>query len=452
MSSQHSDRNDSAASGQEPESPSEALDKKKGTLATLQDMLDKHKDQIAVALPRHLTAERMIRVALTAVSRSPLLQKCDPRTIAGCLVQSSLLGLECDGALGEGYLIPFWNSKANGKRGGYECQFVPGYQGLIKLVRNTDQLVMIDAQPVYENDHFEYEYGLDPKLVHRVPKPTKPGDKGVMRGELVAYWAGATLKGGGKQFAVMTMEELEEHRDRYSKGAYDRNDKLTGAWRDSPDWMYRKTVLKQLVKLLPKSAQAQAAVALDDAFEAGKSQRFTSDVPMDFQPTSDEEDDAETTARMRDETRKTGEELKDKLTKKGEETEGGGDKGTKKGRGSKARPADSKDSPPENPASNEGLSDKPPADAEPTAATPPPPDAPDDYPKFTGDAEAKSLGDSCSPEDLQAVYLVAKRAQLIPSKACQSRYGCNPDELSKAAMADFKGFLEFTAKRVESAQ
>src|SRR5262245_34215703 len=104
------------------------------TLTTVSDLLMKYKEQIAMALPKHLTPERMIRVALTAVSRSPQLQKCTPATIAGCVVQASILGLEPDGVLGEAYLVPFWNKKAGGGKGSYECQLIPGYQGLLKLV------------------------------------------------------------------------------------------------------------------------------------------------------------------------------------------------------------------------------------------------------------------------------------------------------------------------------
>jgi recombination protein RecT len=259
------------------------------TLNTVSDLLNKYKEQIAMALPRHLTPERMIRVALTAVSRSEKLQKCSPATIAGCVVQASILGLEPDGVLGEAYLVPFWNSKAaNGKggKGAYECQLQPGYQGLIKLVRNTGELKMIDVQEVCANDEFDFEKGMDPYLRH---KPAA-GD----RGEVLKIWAGAVLTNGGKQFEVMTLQEIEDHRDKYSKGAFvwENGRKVTdskgdpvlqGPWRDSPEWMYKKTVLRKLVKLLPKSAQAQLAVALDERAEIGIPQRFTVDVPIELQ-------------------------------------------------------------------------------------------------------------------------------------------------------------------------
>lgn len=248
-----------------------------GPLKTVSDLLTKYKEQIAMALPRHLTPERMIRVALTAVSRSHQLQKCSPATIAGCVVQASILGLEPDGVLGEAYLVPFWNKKANNNKGGYECQLIPGYQGMIKLVRNTGELKMIDVQEVCENDEFDFEKGMEPYLRH---KPAI-GD----RGPVLKYWAGAVLTNGGKQFEVMTKEQIEAHRDRYSKAAEH------GPWKDSPEWMYKKTVLRKLVKLLPKSAQAQLAVALDERAEIGIPQRFAVDVPIELQQTDDGDDE-----------------------------------------------------------------------------------------------------------------------------------------------------------------
>jgi recombination protein RecT len=224
-----------------------------------------------MALPKHLTPERMIRVALTAVGRSEKLQQCNPATIAGCIVQASILGLEPDGVLGEAYLVPFFNRKANNGKGGMECQLIPGYQGLLKLVRNTGELKMIDVQEVCENDEFDFEKGMEPYLRH---KPAM-GE----RGKITKYWAGAVLTNGGKQFEVMSVEDIELHRDKFSKA------KDFGPWKDSPEWMFKKTVLRKLVKLLPKSAQAQLAVALDERAEVGIPQRFAVDVPIELQQT-----------------------------------------------------------------------------------------------------------------------------------------------------------------------
>lgn len=263
----------------------------KGMLALLGEKLEEHKSQIAAALPRHLTPERMIRIALTAVSRSELLQKCTWTSVAGCVVQASILGWEPNTLLGESYLIPFWNSKlilpGTDKRGGYECQLQPGYQGLLKLCHNSGQIATVGAEAVHENDFFEYEMGFDPYFKH-VPARSN-------RGAIIDYYAFSKTLTGGKYLSVWTVEEIEAHRDKYSQSAYKKdkgklvldsngNKILQGPWKDSPHWMYAKTPLKNMMKLLPKSSEMQQAQSLDERSEAGIPQKFSFDVPLELHP------------------------------------------------------------------------------------------------------------------------------------------------------------------------
>lgn len=234
-----------------------------GALGALSALLEKHKDQIAMALPRHLTPERMIRVALTAVSQTPALAECAPVTIAACIVQASILGLEPATVLGEAYLVPFWNGKTKRK----ECQLIPGYMGLLKLVRNTGELSVFDAQIVYSNDDFEFHKGSDIYWRH---KWNRTGE----RGEKEGVWAGYVLKDGSKNFEYWTIEQIHRHRDQYSKSARDKDGHLTGAWRDSPDWLEKKTLIRQVVKLMPKSVELSTALRLDELNDVGIPQQF----------------------------------------------------------------------------------------------------------------------------------------------------------------------------------
>ena len=140
---------------------------KQSPLGNLQSLLDKYKSQIAAALPKHVSPERMIRVALTAVSGNARLQECNPLTICGAIVQASILGLEPSTVLGECFLVPFWNKKAQGGKGGYEAQLIVGYQGKIKLVSNTGQLLGVKAAVVREHDEFDFDDGIDPRVSHK---------------------------------------------------------------------------------------------------------------------------------------------------------------------------------------------------------------------------------------------------------------------------------------------
>jgi recombination protein RecT len=53
--------------------------------------------QIATALPKHMTPERMVRAALTAMLRTPALAQCDQTSFMQAMLTLSQLGLEPDG-------------------------------------------------------------------------------------------------------------------------------------------------------------------------------------------------------------------------------------------------------------------------------------------------------------------------------------------------------------------
>lgn len=252
-------------------------------LTQVSHMLERYKSQIVAALPKHLTPERMIRVALTSISTTPLLQKCDAGTLCGAVVQASILGLEPNSALGECFLVPYWNTKANR----YEAQLQVGYKGHCKLARNSGEIGMINAQAVRANDEFDFQMGDVQTLRHKWPKTGS-------RGDLLGYWAGYRTKAGEFSFEYWPMDDIYEHRDHYSKGAFvtERGKKvlengkpiLQGPWKDSPDWMCKKTVLIQALKLAPKSVQMQRAIDLDERADMGIPQQFDPAIPVELSP------------------------------------------------------------------------------------------------------------------------------------------------------------------------
>ena len=193
--------------------------------------------EIERALPKHMDADRMARLLLTAVRQTPKLGQCDPQSFAGAVLTASALGLEPN-LSGEAHLIPY----------GRECQLVLGYQGLVKLFWQHPLAAHIDAQAVFERDDFDYAYGLDPFLRH---KPAT-GD----RGKVVAYYGVAALKTGAKTFVVLSPEEVKALR----QGKVGPSGKIA----DPMHWMERKTVLRQLFKTLPRSTTLNHALASDE--------------------------------------------------------------------------------------------------------------------------------------------------------------------------------------------
>ena len=238
----------------------------KEKVANVRQLIERSKAQIQAALPRHLTAERMMRVCNTAVQKTPQLLDCEPRSLIGAIVQASQLGLEPDGTLGHAYLIPFNNRKT----GKVECQFIPGYKGLIELARRSSQISTIYAQVVRVNDEWDFCFGLDPKLTH-TPTDGDPGD-------MIATYAVARLRDGGAQFEWLWKREVDSIRASSRAGN-------SGPWVTHYDEMAKKTALRRLCKLLPTSPELTRAVALDEQAEASVPQQ------LDILVTDEAEDD-----------------------------------------------------------------------------------------------------------------------------------------------------------------
>ena len=214
------------------------------------------KKQMALALPKHLTAERLARIATTEIRRVPELASCSRESFLGAIMQCAQLGIEPSNGLGHAYLIPFGNG--NDKQGRPNVQLIVGYRGMIDLARRSGQIISISARAVYENDEFSYEYGLHEDLKH------KPSD-GIDAGALTHVYAVARLYGGGVQFEVMSRKQIELARA-HSKAK-------NGPWFDHYEEMAKKTVIRRLFKYLPVSIEIQRAVSLDERAEAGIDQQ-----------------------------------------------------------------------------------------------------------------------------------------------------------------------------------
>lgn len=227
-----------------------ALAKRNEQLVAVRGLLDKIGPQIATALPKHMTPERMARIAFSAIQRQPLLLECTPQSLALCVITASELGLEPN-MIGHAYLVPYRNNKT----GKTDAQLIIGYKGLLDLARRSRELSTISVACVHEKDKFEYELGLEPRLKHR---PYMDGE----RGAVTMVYAVARLKDGGYQFDVMSRAEIEAVRRKSRAGN-------SGPWVDHWDEMAKKTVLRRLCKLLPSSIELAKAIAADEARDAG---------------------------------------------------------------------------------------------------------------------------------------------------------------------------------------
>lgn len=237
-------------------------------------MLMKFKDQLATALPKHLNADRMARVALTAFRQNPGLAQCDPKSIFAACVISAQLGLEI-GVLGHAYLVPYAkNSKdANGNwQKTWECQLIPGWRGLVDLLARAGR-ASVWTGAVFNGDEFDYGVGDRPYINH------KPGEE-FAEDKLTHVYAVGRVK--GQEYPVVTVwpiAKVKKHRDRFNKVG-------NSHYSFQHFEMYaRKVVLLQTLKMLPLSIEMASAYELDQAAETG-SQGLTIEgaVNGDFSP------------------------------------------------------------------------------------------------------------------------------------------------------------------------
>jgi len=204
---------------------------------TAAQLIVQHKDQIAVALPKHVDPDRLSRIALTELRKTPLLAECDAYSFMGALIQCAQLGLEPGSGLGHAYLIPF-------KR---QVQLIVGYQGMIDLTMRSGKVDSIYADLVYEADDFDYyvENGRQ-MLKHRPNYKASRAENNI-----VLVYAIANIKGSDVPLIeVMSLAEVNQIEKQTRKGASKSN-----VWVKYFGEMAKKTAIRRLWKKLPKSAE-----------------------------------------------------------------------------------------------------------------------------------------------------------------------------------------------------
>lgn len=223
------------------------------------------KAEIARALPKHVTAERMARVALTALRTTKDLLSCTPESFLACIMQASQLGLEVNTPLGHAYLIP----RKNRRQGTTECTLIIGYQGLIDLARRSGQVRGLWAFPVYEGDAFKVSYGLKPNVEHE-PKFDGPRNKDTLK---YVYAAAKLADNEDPVFVILTKSEIEGYRKRGASG-----DGVSTPWDSDYEAMSLKTAVRRLYRWLPKSSEMARAAEVDEGLELGKASTFDPEV------------------------------------------------------------------------------------------------------------------------------------------------------------------------------
>ena len=223
--------------------------------------------QIKLALPRHMDGDRLTRIAMTTLQMNPKLLDCDATSLISAVMQCAQLGLEPDNMLGHAYLVPFKQ----------KVQIILGYRGIMRLARNSEHVVSIEAREVYTEDAFSFQYGDDKaRFLHH--KPCESPDAGKLR----AAYAIARFKDGGEVWEVVLPRHIKKAK-LSARGA----SKSDSPWRLHEGEMWRKTAVRRLEPFLPLDATGRQAFAMDEAGERGDVQYIDLDVPEEGEEQSD---------------------------------------------------------------------------------------------------------------------------------------------------------------------
>lgn len=194
--------------------------------------------RVAEVLPKHLTAERMTRVMLYSLDKTPDLVNCTPSSLLRAMMKCSMMGVEPDGH--HAHLIPY----------GQECQLIVDYKGLIRIA--ADNGIKAKGITVHENDEFKYceDDGSGKTVVTHSFDPLKP------RGKIVGAYSRSVDKDGFVDYEFMTIDEIEAIKRRSRSSS-------KGPWVTDYEEMVKKTPLRRHSKRWDLRSAPMAHSALD---------------------------------------------------------------------------------------------------------------------------------------------------------------------------------------------
>lgn len=229
-------------------------------VARVDNKIDLWADKLKEAIPTNIKfsfPEDKIRSVvagfLITAKKNPKIYKCESSSIMSALYNC----LETDlipGSRDECALIPRNNKKKDDKGNTtyvLELTFQPMVQGLVKLAYDSGNVLSIETEVIHENDIFEYEQGLNPKLIFKKELFKE-------RGKRLGAYALIFLVNGSHIIEIMPTSEIEAIREKADNEF---------VWKPNLNEMYRKTVFKRASKRIDKSDKLAKAIEKDNELE-----------------------------------------------------------------------------------------------------------------------------------------------------------------------------------------
>lgn len=262
----------SAATGERPPEP-----------RTIFKLLDDPRIQsgLAAVAGKFMTRDRLLRLCINAVKKTPDLLKCDPQTVLGAMMTSCALGLEPNTVQQQAFLIPYKRSRKVGNDWveEFDCQFQVGARGYVTLAYRSDRIISLDAAAVHDGDHFKHRRGSNAFLEYETALKD--------RGPLIGAFSYVRMTEGAESSIVLPLDEIMKIRSksetfralmRKVESARDERERQKAQQKlDETPWvmweddMATKSAIKKHAKNLPIAANDSFAVAagIDEQGETG---------------------------------------------------------------------------------------------------------------------------------------------------------------------------------------
>src|SRR4051812_31442647 len=142
-----------------PANGSRAAPKEEPTHKKVLGILEGRKDEIAKMAGKVLSLDRLFRLSVNAISKTPKLMECTPMSLVQSVITCAEWQLEPNTASAHAYLVPRNNKVKDAKgneRKEMQASAMLGYRGMLELFRRSGLGDQIWADVVYEGQPFRW--------------------------------------------------------------------------------------------------------------------------------------------------------------------------------------------------------------------------------------------------------------------------------------------------------
>ena len=138
----------------EPSNPASEVPKPRDRIY---ELCNNRKDKLLPFLNNNtMLFEKMARSFAWEINVNDNLKCCSHRSMVNAFYKCCEYGLDPASSLGHAWLVPY--------KGNIDLQI--GYRGWLKLLFNSPLVSNVYSYPVYEDDEFSYELGMNPNIKH----------------------------------------------------------------------------------------------------------------------------------------------------------------------------------------------------------------------------------------------------------------------------------------------